>query len=290
MPTSVLVGDKVKEIDLVGLFESSEGVISQYYGRIGQGKTYNATADVLDDLARGEVVYTNWRINYDGFDQRQSFFYLIRGILLPFVRRFYSFRKENLHFIDIDNDFLDKFEKLTDCKVYLDEGHVIFDSYEMTRMSMQKRKAVLHTRHFNRSINIISQRPTAVHVSMRANVNVFYKCEKLLSWPFLVFRRTEFQDLTGETVDETKPLSRKHYLADKRVLASYNTKYLRGGVPRSQEVYFDAYNLTYRDKFRALFSLFQDRLSFLLKRKSILNSPKKVINKLSTVLQSKDLQ
>jgi hypothetical protein len=96
---------------------------------------------------------------------------------------------------------------------------------------------------------------------MRANVNIFYKCEKILSWPFLLFKRTEFQDLTQETVDETKPLSVKRYFARKDVLRSYNSKYLRGGVPKSQEVYFDAFDLTFRQRCEQLWFLIHSSLT-----------------------------
>jgi len=162
---------------------------------------------------------------------------------------FFRFKKENLHYLPIDDDFMDKFQDLTDCKVYLDEGHVIFDSYQTTRFSMQKRTSILHTRHFNRSIAIISQRPTAVHVSARANVNRFYKCEKIVSiFGFIIFRRSEFQDLEAENVDESDPVSRKYYLGNKRVFDAYNSKYLRGGIPRSQGVYADVFELGFKDR------------------------------------------
>jgi len=249
------------------LFPSVEGEIVQYYGRIGSGKTYNATADILEDLEAGRVVYANWKLNWHGFDERDSLFYIIRSVLFPWTKRFYKFPKENLKFIDIDDAFIDKFEKITDAKVYLDEGHVAFDSYEMAKMSLQKRKAVLHTRHFNRSIAIISQRPTAVHVSMRANVNIFYKCEKIFSLafpftfftglPLIIFKRTEFQDLSGETVDETQPLGTKYYRAKARVMEAYDTKYLRGTLPPSQRVLFEAYDLSFSEKL--------SRLTFLLR-------------------------
>jgi len=245
-------GKQIPEIDLLSLFGSPEGEITQRYGRIGQGKTYGATADVLDELSRGRVVYTNWRINYDGFDQRESFLYIIGSLLFPWSNRFFKFPKENLHYLPIDENFLDTFSKLTDCSVYIDEGHVIFDSYEMAKMSMAKRVSVLHTRHFNRSINIISQRPTAIHVMMRANVNRFYKYDKLISKPFILFRRTEYQDMSGETVDEEKPLSTKFYLGRKSIYKAYDSKYLRGDLEDSQTVHVTGYKINYFVRFYML--------------------------------------
>jgi len=243
MPTSVNVGTRLEDIDLVGLFTSFDGEITQRFGRIGQGKTYGATADVLDALKRGRVVYCNWKMNYEGFDQRDSFMFVLGTILFPWKNKLYYFPKENLKYLPVDEKFLDVFATLTDCDVYLDEGHVVFDSYEMAKMPMKKRTSVLHTRHYNRSIHIISQRPTAIHVMMRANVNRFYKYEKIISYPFLLFRRTEYQDMVGETVDEEKPLSTKLYLGSKRIYKMYDSKYLRADTPNSQEVKFEGYKL-----------------------------------------------
>lgn len=259
MATDYFDGKEVKEIELLDLFPASEGMISQYYGRIGSGKTYSATADVLELLRRGKVVYTNWKINYEGFDERKSLPYIIRSIIFPWRKRFYFFPKDNLKFLDVDKEFHDKFQKLTDCHVFLDEGHVVFDSYEMARMNIERRKSILHTRHFNRSIHIISQRPTAIHVAMRANVNVFYKCEHIWSILGLVrFRRTEFQDMLNETVDENeeKICSVKFYWGKKKIFDAYNTKYLRGDMPASQRVEFKAFDFPFLRRFKLLWRCF----------------------------------
>lgn len=226
---------KNQEINLLDILPPIEGEITQRYGRIGQGKTYAATVDVLDELKRGHTVYTNWHIDFEGFDQTRSPFYLLATLLFPWKNKLIVVGKENLKFINVDEHFITNFSKLTNCSVYLDEGHVAFDSYEMAKMSMDKRVAVLHTRHFDRAIHIISQRPTAVHRVLRANVNRFYKYEKFgKKWPFILFRRTEYQDMTDETVDEEQPLSVKLYLLNRKIARSYNSKYLRGDLELSK--------------------------------------------------------
>jgi hypothetical protein len=252
MPSLVrsLDGKRVENIELLDIFPPNDGMISQYYGRIGSGKTYSATADILDLLRKGAVVYANWKIHYNGYDERHSNWHVLASIIFPWKKRFYLFPKENLRFIEVDANFHDNFAKLTDCHVFLDEGHVAFDSYEMARMSIEKRKNILHTRHFDRSIHIISQRPTAVHVTMRANVNVFYKCEQ--KYNFILqffgvrrFKRTEFQDMKDENVDEDeeKIISVKHYWGHRRIFEAYDTKYLRGDLKASQRVAFRAYEM-----------------------------------------------
>lgn len=270
MATDILVGKEVKEIELLDIFPPSEGMITQYYGRIGSGKTYAATADILELLRRGKVVYANWHIDYDGFDERRSLPYIIFSLLFPWRKRFFSFPKDNLHYLPVDKEFHEKLAKITDAHIFLDEGHTAFDSYEMARMPLERRMSILHTRHFDRAIHIVSQRPTAVHVVMRANVNVFYKCERLHNLFGIVrFRRTEYQDLKDETVDEDeeKAISRKYYWGKQRVFRAYNTKYLRGDILPSQHVLYKAFDVSYWQRFSLLWRRFM---------------PQRDVNKLST--------
>jgi len=248
MATSIFQGKEVKEIELLDLFPPYEGMITQYYGRIGSGKTYAATADMLRLLRQGQVCYANWKLNYDGFDESKSLPYIFLSLIFPWRKRFYSFPKENLHYLPVDKEFHGKLANITDAHIFLDEGHTAFDSYEMAKMPLERRTSILHTRHFDRSIHIISQRPTAVHVVMRANVNIFYKCERLRNFLWIPrFRRTEYQDLLNETVDEDpeKAISRRHYWGDQRIFNAYSSKYLRGDTPPSQHVKFTAKDFNY---------------------------------------------
>jgi len=253
---------------LIDLFEPSEGTIDLIYGRIGNGKTYCATEMILDDLRNGHVVYCNWHIDYGGTDERKSFIHLLRGIVMPFFKRYYVFPQENLHYFNPDDVDVDFLSSITDADVYIDEGQWIFDSYEKTNFSKAKRKLILHTRHLNRRLVIITQRPTAIQVSARGNVNRYFKCEKFMSWPFIIFRQWQFQDMIGETVDENTPVRNgsftkaRVFFAKKRIFNSYNSKYLRGGIERSQTVQVEAWDLSFNEKlffFASLFSLKRKR-------------------------------
>lgn len=277
MPTPFFDGKEVQQIELLNMFPATEGMIAQYYGRIGSGKTYNATSDILDLLRRGKVVYANWRIHYEGTDERKSFGWVILSLFLPWRRRFYNFPSENLKYFEFSDkwaqtiarpeggfykDFTDWLSTRTDCYIFGDEGHVMFDSYQGTRMSIDKRTAILHTRHFNRTICIISQRPTAIHVAMRANVNVFYKCEQIWSFgPIVRFKRSEYQDMMNESVDEDeeKVISVKWYWGKTRVFEAYDTKYLRGDMPDSQKVMFKAYDYGFVARLKLLWGYFFQR-------------------------------
>lgn len=252
-----MIGEKQVHIDnLFDIFPPSEGMISQIYGRIGSGKSYATVRMIFDRLRRGKVVYVNFPIDYGGYDERKSRFRIIVSLVFPWIKRFYYFPKENLRFFEISDkwaqdqgykDFTAWVHSRTDCDIFADEGHVWVDSYTATRMPIELRNISLHTRHYNRNIFIISQRPTAIHVTMRANVNVFYKCEKIFQMGGIVrFKVTEYQELKNETVDEDpeKEVSRKYYWGRRRFFMAYDTRYLRKGMAISQYPAFEAYNLS----------------------------------------------
>jgi len=255
---STRLGTKVLEKDLIDVFEASEGSINMYYGLIGNGKTYAGTSDILDLLKAGKVVYCNWHIIVDDFDDRESFWHVFFN-LITFRKRFYKIPcAQNLHFFDPEQfnttgQLVEWLSGLNDCHIFFDEGQDMFDSYEGTKFSKAKRRLILHTRHYHRTLNIISQRPTAIQVSARGNVNRFYKCVKVAQWPWVRFARYEFQQMTGETVDETvEPISTKRYWGNNRVFRAYNTDYLAEGIPKSQSVFFEAYDLNFVQKLVAL--------------------------------------
>jgi len=253
--TKLLDGKQITiKSDLLDIFAATEGSINMYYGKIGHGKTYAATADILDLLREGKVVYANWHIVVDDFDDRRDFMMSLKNFLF-FRKRYFRIPCEmNLRYFDPENfsstgELVEWLSNLNDCHIFFDEGQDMFDSYEGTRFSKAKRRLILHTRHYHRTLNIISQRPTAIQVSARGNVNRFYKCEKLFVVPFLgipYFCRYEFQDMTGETVDETvDPVSKKRYLGSRRVFGAYNTDYLAEGIPKSQQVNFEMFKLNF---------------------------------------------
>lgn len=226
---------QLENINILDYLPMNEADIVQYFGKIRNGKTYIATSDIIELLNSGQVVYANWRINWQGRDQREEWFMRLLG-KLGLKKHFYVYPKENLKYLPVDENFFETFSKLTDCYVFLDEGHIAFNSYEMTRMQLGKQASILHTGHFDRAIRIISQRPTAIHVVMRANVNVFVECEKIFSTLGInIFRKTEYEEMTGdESVDRERPGRSKLYLGSRKIYEAYDTKYLRGNMPASQ--------------------------------------------------------
>lgn len=289
MPTPITVGTEIKEIDLLQILPPDEGEINQIYGRIGSGKTYCATKDIIKDLNRGQIWYTNWKIKWDGYDQRNNkFLLLLRS--LGFNIKFKKYDKENLHYVDLydlqnisvdgkqtGKDFISWLSTITDAKLAFDEGHIAFNSYEKTRINMDRINAVMWARHFDRTYLIISQRPSAIHITLRANVNRFFKCEKIVNFKLgkihlQQFKKTEFQDTTeNDTPNEEKikklnerthmieetekyqyAISEKTYWGRKKYFEAYDTKYRRQQLGTSQPNYAHLYGLTQAEAWKTL--------------------------------------
>lgn len=220
-----------------------EGEIQMIYGPIGGGKNTLATTQILKDLQKGMTVFATWKVKFDGLDERKSIFAVILGIF-GLKRKYYRISGENFHYLSLkemmQEDFMKKLYGMTNLAIYVDEAYAarLFDSYRKTSLSVEERMAVYITRHVNRKFVIVAQRTNAIHVSSRALVNRFYKCEQLMpifiaKWLGLyIFRRTEFQDMQDETVDETKPYATtiKFMRSTNPVFKAFDSKYMREGM------------------------------------------------------------
>ncbi len=272
------IGKRVIDISgLVDSFEADEGTIEQIIGKTGNGKTYEATRRAYNYLRQGYVVYTTWQLILpEYYDEREQVGSLIWRTL-TFKKRFYRFPlKQNWHFIDIyRSDLKEYISSLTDCIVMLDEGQDIFDARE--RADQSARQTLTRTRHLRRTLIIISQRAQAVDVTARANVTFFYQCikKRFLFWNRFKILRTEDMDSSNYPIwhiegTETKPDwdAEVYYsaFAKKHIYDMYNSWYLRGGIPRSQDIYFEAYDLSTLSKFKAFF------IALFTKRKPIVEN------------------
>lgn len=247
--------------EFANAFTPVEGFNTCYYGRVRQGKTYSATVDILELLKRGEVVYANWNIDFQGFDQRRDF----RTSLIKFFfgqKKFFNFKASNFHYLPYDEieknvPFLGS---LVNAHLFLDEGQWLFNSH-VRDMDIDKRKLILHGGHYCRTLNVVTQRPTNINKDIRSQINFWYKCEKKLQiGNFILFMRYTYEDmkddLPHESDREGKELATetKRYFAKKIIFDSYNTHAFRaeGAVEVFPE--YEVFNTTFVERFINLLS------------------------------------
>lgn len=290
---------------VIDLFEAQEGIVEHVIGKTGNGKTYEGTRRAIEDLLKGEVVYTTWELILpEKYDQRKSWEHLIFNFLFG-KKYFYRFDlKKNWHYLDIDReDLLDFIESLTDCKLYMDEGQDVFDS--RGGIDKRARKTITRSRHMRKTLIIISQRAQAVDVNARANVSYFYKCIKTFAWwwpfrPYFKIYRTDEMDDQNYPVWEERlpdgkmwkaPLWRSHF-ADDKIFNAYNSWYLRKGKKKSQEIHLEAFELSRMDMLDAMIDLIEEakekkrsmRITRKLEKQGVLpKQPSEFMRELSTV-------
>jgi hypothetical protein len=276
--------------DLLTLFPPNEGFLEQTYGRIRTGKTSSETLRTIDDLNRGQVCYNNWPINWNGYDERRTFWGKFWGLIG--IKKYYKvYSRANFVFVDLTDlknvkengietkkNFYDWLKEKTSCTIRLDEGHIYYDSYLALKMDINDRVAILDTGHMDRRIVIISQRPSAIHVVLRANVSRFWKCEP--SFDMFGFKRitvTEFQDTKNDLpnderieINDPKTGVKKYgnyqwavssysfwisygWFGKAKVTKMYNHKYRRNNAPESQINAGELYRLSWWQSINNLF-------------------------------------
>jgi hypothetical protein len=291
--------------EIYELFEPQEGFNTVYYGKIGNGKTRNATADILELLNRGEIVFANWKIDFQGFnelnDKKVVFSKFLGG-----RKEFFNFNKENFHYLDYDlliNDELNQIEflnKLVGAHLFIDEGQWIFNSLEKAtntdKKSIAKTKLILHGRHYCRSLNLITQRATNVHKNIRSQVHIWYRCVKRFKFGrWIIFERWAIEDMKddqpvefittydkeGRAVKDTPNGHRKTYFVNIRtdkIFPAYNTHAMRGKDSIYIKPKFEYYELNSKERFGLLL---RTQFPFFYKLKNgIKNWAKKVDNKI----------
>lgn len=257
MPSEIVLpsGEKIEQ-DLFEIIPHNEAVVNQYIGKIRSGKTYTGTRDAIKDLENGNVVYTSWKINWQGYDERQDRWQLWKAAHGFKRTPFKVFPKENYHYLPFTSrdkkiylpydNFIEKLFSLTDCIVYLDEGQGPLNSYEKTKISQEKQDGILFTGHFNRTINILSQRAVQIHPMLRANVSRWYKIEKKEGWFSIHFKKSEYQEANDNNLPDMRgePESIEEYNFDKKIGEMYDSKYMRGDTPPSQKNFAEIHHIT----------------------------------------------
>lgn len=251
---------KTKEI--YDSFAPVEGLNNVYFGKVRNGKTYAATADILDLLEQGEIVFANWKINFSDFDQRKKFGIVFIKTLIG-QKTFFVFKKSNFHYINVTDETSEDFmsvaelHKYVGVHVFIDEGQWLFNSHSR-KDDVDSRHLIMEGGHYCRSLNVITQRPSNIYVDIRSQVHIWYECEKIFQLGSIIrFVRWEIQDMKNDLPykDPDIKIPQKSYWASKRVFDVYETHAMRSPLAKVMIPDFDVYVLNTKDKVLLLFYL-----------------------------------
>jgi hypothetical protein len=258
--------------EILDFFAPVEGNNCLYFGRVRNGKTYSATADIIELLKRGEIVYANWDITFKDYDERQNFFV----VFLKFVtgyKYFYKFTKDNFHYFEpdkVDPVFL---SRLVGVHIFIDEGQWLFNSHIRDKaedeVAIAKRKLILHGGHYCRSLNVITQRTTNVFPDIRSQIAIWYHCEKKFSLGrLIIFQRSEIQDMKQGEPDMEAVIHTKVYFGKKEVYDAYNTHAMRESDAIEEEPVYEVYALTGSQRLNLLLAFVPFVGRFIRQRKA----------------------
>lgn len=260
-----MIIEQAKTKEIIQLFEPREGLINCYYGKVRNGKTYAATADILKLLDSGQIVFANWYVNWEGKDERKDKI-LVLGKILFGRKLFFVYGKENFQYFAPDMapaETVRMLNKLVGVHIFIDEGQWILNSH-VRNPDPEAQRLILTNGHYCRSLNIITQRPTNVFVDMRSQVHRWHKCEKIWRYP-LRFKRTIIEDMKDNVPDEDeekmKKYPRKYYWATKRVKNAYNTHAFRGADAIQPENCFHVYKISTSSKIKLLFQTTKQKMA-----------------------------
>jgi len=183
-----------------------------YTGRPGTGKTFYAVQDVIKKLNKGYIVYSNIKIVWNGYQEKES---KLKNLLIKLkLKKSYNFYpKTNLRYWKKLSDLFN----LQNGIIFIDEAHVYINSRrwknmpeEMERKLAQHRKDGLHILGTVQNVNRLD-------VIFRELIDYWFVCEKIFN--FII--ATEFD------IDDDKqkkyPLRKKFIHLTKKRFLVYDT-------------------------------------------------------------------
>lgn len=186
--------------------------ITMHTGRPGTGKTYNAVREVIKLLNNGEIVYSNIKIFWNGYEEKRTWWKDIL-IKIKIKEKYKKYPKNNLRFWTKLEDLY----KIEDGTIFIDEAHVYMNSrrwknlpVEMEKKLAQHRKDGLHIIGTVQSVNRLD-------TIFRELIDYWFVYEN----GYFFFVRWEFN--LDDDKQKKYPLSRRYFRKKKKIYEMYDT-------------------------------------------------------------------
>jgi len=173
-------------------------MIYAYIGKMRSGKTLAMTLEVIRRLNKGEIVYTNYRINWHPefpMSPIRKFFHR-----LGFKKRRYP--QSNLRRF---NNW-EEIQNVANCTVALDEGWQYFDSYN--KLPIEKRMRLYQSGKWELNFLYTVQRYMMTDINLRWSTNEFWE-SNLYKIPFLRYPLIIYKLYDLDEDGESAKLARK---------------------------------------------------------------------------------
>jgi len=202
-------------------------MIKAYIGKMRSGKTLAMTQEVIARLNRGEVVYTNYYINWDP-DAPMTW---TRKLLHRLGYTKMRYPKTNLRRF---NNW-EEIQNVANCVVALDEGWQYFDSYN--KLPIEKRMRLYQSGKWELTFLYTVQRYMMADINLRWSTDEFWESTlykiPFLSHPIVIYRLYDLEE-----DNEGAKIARKGITPDGKVVDLSLARRLL----ITRQAHFDAYD------------------------------------------------
>ena len=174
-------------------------------GRPGTGKTYSLVRECIKLLNRGEIVYSNFKINWDGYKEKKTWWKKLL-FKIGIKKEWKEYPASNLR----GWTHLHEWEDMKNCYIACDEAHFYFNSRQWKNLSMEFMRKV--AQHRKDGIHVIGtvQNIRRIDVIVRELVDFWYECSIFLGFVINV----EYD--IDEDQQKKRPLSKKFFRMKKK--------------------------------------------------------------------------
>lgn len=144
-------------------------MIVAYTGKLGSGKTYTMTKDIVKELNKGTKVYSNYKINWYGYEEKRRWYKTLL-IWLRIRKPYRYYPASNLSYWSETYEILNLHEGI----VAIDEGSVYLNSRNWDSLDPEFQRKILQSRKDGLHIYFTAQRIGQIDITLRNLVNTFY--------------------------------------------------------------------------------------------------------------------
>lgn len=195
-------------------------MIIAYTGKLGQGKTYTMTQDIVKALNKGVRVYSNYKIFWNGYKEEK------RWWKTAFI--YFGLRRDYIYYPASNLSYWSETEEILDLEngiIAMDEGSVYLNSRNWALLDPEFQRKILQSRKDGLHIYFTAQRIGQIELTLRNLVNVFYVSTFRSIFGFKFFALGEFEMSNSGDISEEKRIGSRYLrLNTKQKLYDTNEK------------------------------------------------------------------
>jgi len=200
-------------------------MISLIVGKLGVGKTYNATRMVFYDLREGNDCYVNWAIDFKEYLIKRET--TLSFVFASWLRKVFRRPRPTFGRLFYYNKLSDVYGISNGC-VYMDEAHADLFSRNWEKIPPDFVRKVSQSRHYHMNLVFITQHQGMVDLIVRRLVNEVIEIKKYWFLFYLKYYDGQYVDKISDPINPPKKIASSFWLFSRALAGCYDTFALLG--------------------------------------------------------------